>query len=59
MEVQPTSALAPCPVAQGNQVVGHQWVRISSGVSGLSSIPPTLGSGQDGFIAEARERAMP
>ena len=54
MEVQQTGAMAPCPVTQGNQVVGHQWVRIPSGVSGLSSIPPTPGSGQDGFIAEAR-----
>ena len=55
MEMQPTGAMAPCPVTQGNHIAGHQWARSPSGVSGLSLVgPPTPGSGQDGFNAEAR-----
>jgi len=54
MDVQSMGAPAPCPVAQGDQVVGHKWVRNPSCVSGLSSIPLTPDVGQGGFIAEAR-----
>jgi len=47
-----TGAPAPCPVAQGDQVVGHKWVRNPSCVSGLSS-NSTYEFQQGGFIAEA------
>jgi len=53
MDVQPVGAQVPCPVTQGDQVVGHKWVRNPSSVSGLSSIPLTPDVGQGGFIAEA------
>jgi len=53
-DVRSTGAPAQSPVTQGDQVVGHKWVRNPSSVSGLSSIPLTPDVGQDGFIAEAR-----
>ena len=54
MDVQPVGAQVPCPVTQGDQVVGHKWVHNPSCVSGLSLTPLTPDVGQGGFIAEAR-----
>ena len=51
--MQPTGAPAPYPATQGDQIVG-QWVRAPSCVSGLSLIPLTPDTRQEGFIVEAR-----
>jgi len=54
MGVQSTCAPAQSLVTEGDQVVGHEWVRNPSSVSGPSSIPLTPDVGQVGFNAEAR-----
>ena len=53
-DVQSMCAIAQSPATQGDQVVGHKWVRNPSTVSGLSEIPLTTDVGQGGFMTEAR-----
>jgi len=49
-DVQSTGASAQSPVTQGDQVVGHKWVRNLSSVAGLSSIPLTPDVGQMAMV---------
>jgi len=59
MDVQSMGAPAPCPVAQGDQVVGHKWVRNPSCVSGLSRSHLLLMWGKVASSLKPGECAMP
>ena len=55
----PVCASIQSPDTQGGEELDAPWVQNSSTGSGQSSVPPTPDGGQPGFIAEARERALP